>query len=76
MNKSLIPNDERIYNRPDKDGKHPSIKGFFNSVIKLQDGKKYWLGTTFGIYDIKSDTFNLGNCSIDRCETTFKDEEA
>jgi len=41
MNKSLIPNDERIYNRPDKDGNYPPIEDFFNAGTEETKPTKY-----------------------------------
>ncbi len=41
MKKSLIPNDERIFNRPDKDGNYPSVKDFFNAGTEENETMKY-----------------------------------
>lgn len=40
----------------------------------LQEGHGYWLGATEGVYDVMSDTFNLGNCFVTRAETVFAGE--
>jgi hypothetical protein len=42
--------------------------------MKLENGKQYWLGATWGTYHAESDTFILGNCFVRRYETIFADK--
>lgn len=37
------------------------------------DGKDFWLGATWGTYKVESDSFSLGNCFVNRSETTYND---
>jgi len=39
----------------------------------LVNGKKYWLGACWGVYEVESDTFSLGNCFVYRYDTIFND---
>ena len=41
-------------------------------VDQLRDGTRYWLGATFGRFNAKSDSFDLGNCSVPRSQTIYK----
>lgn len=41
-------------------------------VDLLEDKTRYWLGATFGRFDLKSDSFDLGNCFVHRSKTIYK----
>ena len=44
-------------------------------VDSLRDGTRYWLGATFGRFNAKSDSFDIGNCFIHRAQTIYKKTE-
>jgi hypothetical protein len=44
-------------------------------VDSLQDGTRYWLGATFGRFDVKSDSFCVGNCFVERSKTIYSKTE-
>ena len=41
--------------------------------VFLYDGKEYFLGACMGRYELESDSFSLGNCSVGRYDTCFAD---
>ena len=40
----------------------------------LIDGKKYWLGAGWWVYNKGSDCFIGGNCFVERSKTIFRDK--
>ena len=42
----------------------------------LIDGGEYWLGACWGVYSKEHDSFNLGNCSVGKWDTIFKNIKA
>jgi len=42
-------------------------------TIILIDGKMYWLGSGWGLYNKQYDCFIVYNTFVDRCNTIFQD---
>jgi hypothetical protein len=58
---------------------HQSIESVLDSTKTLEsdwlhDKKHYWLGASWGNYQMKWDNFGVGNCNLARHESVYSDE--